>query len=153
MVDSTKKYKGAAATITGATLDGLAVNGWSTLSAELDQSQDASRQFLNIVCDLATPTTTAYTGGIAVYLVPAIDDVNFGKWEYAGATSDSKLNEKYYVGTIPTGELVDAHAGLVLDRVDVPVGKFKIGFRNKTGQILNATGNTAKYRWWGYGTQ
>ena len=131
-------------------LNGDTNDTWSALSSEYDNST-TGYMFMDIEVYLAAPTT-AWSGADSayeVYVVPSVDGTNYPDYVESG-TGDEQENNQYFVGSVTTQGAGTVACRQVIRGVEVPNGKFKIGGRNRTNQTLAATGNTVKWRPWGY---
>jgi hypothetical protein len=91
---------------------------------------------INLAAQAANRSAGAY---IAVYFVPSLDDTTFG-------TITGECIDNYFVGSVSVNSAALAAATLILDRVRVPVGNYKVAIKNGTGQLLAAAGNTVELR-------
>ena len=100
---------------------------------------------------LAAPTT-AWSGADSayeVYVVPSLDGANYPDTVNTG-TGDEQENNQYFVGSVTTQGAGTVACRQVIRGVEIPNGKWKLFGRNRTNQTLAATGNTIKWRPWGY---
>jgi hypothetical protein len=81
---------------------------------------------------------------VLVYLIPSIDDTNYGDWT-GNVTSEEQENESYFVASFTTSGTAAAQR-LTFERVTIPNGSYKWGVRNKSGVTLAASGSTLKWR-------
>ena len=130
-------------------LGAAADNEWSTLSAEFDNSTNGY-MFMDIEVTLASAAFTGADSAFEVYVVPSLDGANYPNTVFDASTiTDQQENNQYFVGSITTSGATEAQRQ-VIRGVEMPNGKFKIGARNRTGDALATTGNTVKWRPWGY---
>lgn len=145
-------YLAEAQTALDTDLNGDANNVWSNLSAEFDNSTNGY-MFMDIEVNLAAPTT-AWSGADSayeIYVVPSLDGATYPDTVFDGtSTGAEQENNQYFVGSVTTQGAGTVACRQVIRGVEVPNGKFKIGGRNVTNQTLAATGNTVKWRPWGY---
>jgi len=128
-------------------LDSLAVNEYSSLSLEIDNTVNLW-QYADIQIDLGS---AAFTGGAAslchLYLVPLVDNTAYPSW-IDNVLTDQFCNENYLIGSPATTSTTTAQT-LVLQKVELSP-KFKVAIRNKTGAAFNITGNTITLNRWGW---
>lgn len=142
-------YLAEAQTALDTDLDGDANDTWSNLSAEFDNSTNGY-MFMDIEVYLGSAAFTGADSAYEIYVVPSVDGASYPAVVFDGsATGDEQENNAYFVGSVTTSGATAAQRG-VIRGVEVPNGKFKIGGRNRTNQTLAATGNTVKWRPWGY---
>lgn len=123
---------------------------WTGLSAEFDNSTNGY-MFMDIEVNLAAPGT-AWSGADSayeIYIVPSVDGTNYPDTTNTG-TADEQENNQYFVGSITTQGAGTVACRQTIRGVEVPVGKWKLFGRNRTNQTLAASGNTIKWRPWGY---
>lgn len=143
-------YLAEAQTALSTDLNSDANDWWSALSGEFDNSTNGY-MFMDIEVNLAVPTT-AWSGADSayeVYVVPSVDGTNYPDYAESVGTEEQE-NNQYFVGSITTQGAGSVAARQVIRGVEVPNGKFKIGGRNRTNSVLGASGNTVKWRPWGY---
>lgn len=133
----------AVAWASGQALASLTDNEFTDLSDEIDNSTNKYR-FADLRMVLASAAFTGTDSGIECYVIPTVDGTNYPTWTGNG-TTDEQENAFFYVGFIPTTGTTAAQAG-VLERVPLPNGKFKFGFRNRGNVTLAASGNTIYWR-------
>lgn len=140
-------YKAAATAVvfTGATqdLDSLADNEWTSLSDEIDNSSNLYA-YADLEVVLGSAAFTGADSELEIFLVPSVDGTNYPDWT-DNVTTEEQENEAHYVGAVRTSGATAAQR-LVLRSVELPNGKYKYGFRNRTGVALAASGNTVKWR-------
>lgn len=76
---------------------------------------------------------------INIWIVPSIDGTNY---VYGSDSLDPPANT--FVAAMPLDATTTARY-IGVTHILCPAGKFKLQFRNDTGQTLAASGNTAKY--------
>lgn len=147
MADATLSgYKIAATALawtSGQSLDSAAIDEWTDLSDEIDNSTD-KYFFADLEIVLGSAAFTGNFSTIEIYLVPSVDGTNFGDWTGNVATEEPE-NKQYFVGSVVTSGSTAAQR-LIKRNIALPNGKYKWAFRNKSGVALAATGNTVKYR-------
>lgn len=145
-------YLAEAQTALDTDLNGDVNDVWTNLSAEFDNSTNGY-MFMDVEVNLAAPTT-AWSGADSayeIYMVPSVDGASYPSVVADGTTAtDEQENSQYFVGSITTQGAGTVACRQVIRGVEVPNGKFKIFGRNRTNQTLAATGNTIKWRPWGY---
>ena len=127
-------------------IDSLTNDEWTSLSDEVDNS---TNKYLFADIELYMPSV-AFTGAdsaMELYIVPSVDGTNYPNWT-DNVTTDEQENNIHFVGSMPTSGTT-ANQRLVLRAVALPPGKFKFAVRNRGGVTLT-TGNTLKYRPYGY---
>lgn len=127
------------------TMDSLAVDEWTNLSDEIDNS---TNKYMLADFELVLGSAAFVDDVISMYIVPSVDGTNYPDWTGNVATAQSK-NEQYFVGSFSIDDTQAQRAAL--RGVALPNGKFKIGIRNNPDVALAASGNTLKYRPYGYG--
>jgi len=143
-------YLAEAQTAVSTDLNGDLNDTWCALSSEYDNST-TGYMFMDIEVYLAAPAS-AWSGADSayeVYVVPSLDGTNYPDYVESG-TAEEQENNQYFVGSVSTQGAGTVACRQVIRGVEVPNGKFKIGGRNRTNQTLAATGNTIKWRPWGY---
>src|SRR5210317_108986 len=143
-------YLAEAQTAVSTDLNGDLNDTWCALSSEYDNST-TGYMFMDIEVYLAAPAS-AWSGADSayeVYVVPSPDGTNYPDYVESG-TAEEQENNQYFVGSVSTQGAGTVACRQVIRGVEVPNGKFKIGGRNRTNQTLAATGNTIKWRPWGY---
>ena len=133
--------RGTAATVLTTELNSLAGSAVSALSAAQDNDTAGTRDlYAQAEIYIAAQGTVRAAGAyVALYLVPELDGTNYG------ATNDECL-DNYFVGSASLDDLVVGARFLIIDRVRLPVGDFKVALKNNTGQTLASSGNTVKLR-------
>ena len=143
-------YLAEAQTALDTDLNADANDTWSNLSAEFDNSTNGY-MFMDIEVYLGAASWSGADSAYEIYVVPSLDGANYPDVIFDGsATGDAQQNNQYFVGSITTIGSTSVAQRQVIRGVEVPNGKFKIGGRNRTNQTLAATGNTIKWRPWGY---
>ena len=130
-----------AATVLTTGLNSLTSGSVSALSAAQDNDTAGTRDlYAQVEIYLAAQGTNRAAGAyVAIYLVPELDGTNYG------ATTDECL-DNYFVGSASLDDGALAARYLIIDRVRLPVGDFKVALKNGTGQTLASSGNTVKLR-------
>ena len=131
-------------------LNGDTNDTWTSLSAEFDNSTNGY-MFMDIEVSLGVPAT-AWSGADSayeVYVVPSVDGASYPDTVNTG-TADAQENNQYFVGSITTKGSTTGTQRQVIRGVEIPNGKWKLFGRNRTNSTLAATGNTIKWRPWGY---
>lgn len=133
--------RGSAVTALTTELNSLANGAVSTASAAQDNDTAGARDlYAQFEIYLAAQGTNRGAGAfVSLYLVPELDGTNYG------ATTDECL-DNYFAGSASLDDAALAARYLVIDRVRLPVGDFKVLLKNNTGQTLAASANTVKYR-------
>ena len=143
-------YKVAAQSIawaSGQDLDTLSDDEWTDLSDEIDNTTD-KYIYADLEIVLGSAAFTGADSVIEAYIVPSIDGTNYPDWT-GNVTTEEQENEQYHVATVKTSGATAAQR--MADRkIELPNGKYKWGFRNKTGVATAASGNTAMWRPWNY---
>ena len=125
------------------TMSTLVDNEWTDLSDEIDNTSSlytmADFEFY-----LASNSYTGSDSVLELYIIPTLDGTNYPNWT-GNVTTDQQHNQQYYVrsGT-STGTTTTQR--IVISRVPLPPGKFKIGVRNRLNVSTPASGNTVKFR-------
>lgn len=117
-------------------LNSLANNA-SVASSAIDNSSARHRFAL---CELVVTYGTNPTAGSScgLYVLPSVDGTNYPDFT-SGSEPDNAL-----VALFPL--LVNTSAQrIVIPRIVVPPGLFKLGLKNGAGQTMAASGNTLKY--------
>ncbi|NIR92465.1 MAG: hypothetical protein GWO08_01950, partial [Gammaproteobacteria bacterium] len=87
---------------------------------------------------------------VELYIVPSVDGTNYPDWT-GNVTTDEQENAQYFVGA---GTIRDedgsATARAAVRGIEIPPGKYKVGVRNRANVAFAASGNTVKWRPWGY---
>ena len=137
--------EGTIATVLTTELNSLADAGISSASSAESNDAAAERHlFANFEIYIAAQGTNRTAGAsISLYVIPEVDDTNYG------ATTDECLNN-YYAGSVSVDDAALAARYLILEDVKLPPSDFKVVLKNDTGQALAASGNTVKYRTFGY---
>lgn len=139
-------YLVAAQTIawtSGQDLDSLTDNEWTDLSDAIDNTSNLYTM-ADIEIVLGSAAFTGSDSVLEIYIVPSVDGTNYPDWT-GNVTTDEQENNQYFVGAVTTSGATAAQR-LAEEKIPLPPGKFKFGFRNKTNVTLAASGNTAKYR-------
>jgi hypothetical protein len=143
-------YLAEAQTALSSDLDGDTNDTYSALSSEFDNSTNGY-MFMDIEVYLASADFTTPGGAdmaVEIYVVPSVDGTTFPNYQASGTTT-SQENNQYFVGSV-TVEDVNGAVRASLRGVEIPNGKWKLGVRNVTNRTLAASGNTIKWRPWGY---
>ena len=141
MVDSVQGYKDEVQEVLTTDLNGLPDNAFSAVSTAISGWNEVLCT-LEAVLDSINLDQGAST--LAFYFIPSIDGTNYPNWETG--TDDSPSNEQYYAGSITFIEgVAQAHRQL-RDRLNPPLGNFKVAVRNLCGEDLPATGNVLRIR-------
>jgi hypothetical protein len=133
-----------ATVLSGATIDGKTSGSYSDLSTAIDNTTAITTRFLfaQVEVYLNTQASARSAGAyVAIYFVPEVDGTNYP--DAGGATAE--CSDNYFVGSLAIDATTTARR-LVIDRVRVPVGNFKVMIKNGTGQTFAATLNTVKIR-------
>lgn len=131
--------RSTAAVVLTTELNGITNGSVSTLSATQDNST-LRLPLAQVEINLAAQATNRAAGAyVALYFVPEFDGTNFG-------TTTGECMDNYFVGYASVNSASLAATTMILDRVRVPVGNFKVALRNGTGQAFAATGNTVEIR-------
>jgi hypothetical protein len=127
----------------GQSLASLTSTEYTILSDEVDNSTNKyPRCDVEIV--LASAAFTGAGSGMEVYIIPSVDGTNYPTWTGDG-TADEQENNGFIVGFATTTGTTAAQR-MVIRNIDLPQGKYKWGFRNRTGVNLAASGNSATFR-------
>lgn len=155
MVDAVLSgYKAAAQSVVFSgtqQINSLLDNEWTNLSDEIDNSlnkymmADLELVLGSVIFPVATDNL------IEIYLVPSVDDTNYPLW-VGDVTTDAQENNIHFVGSVTCSDATEAQR-LTLRSVALVPGKFKFGIRSRAGVTLAASGNTLKWRPWGYSSQ
>lgn len=152
MADTTLSgYKVAAQTVTFAgtqTLASLTDGEWTNLSNAIDNSTNKYMMAdLELVLgSVAFPA--AVDNLVSFYLVPSVDGTNYPNW-VGNVTTEVQENNIHFIGSVVCSDATEAQR-LVLRAVSLPPGLYKYGVRNTAGVSFAASGNTLKWRPWGY---
>ena len=142
-------YHAAETTVLSTELNSLASETWAALSSEQDVTANGYL-FMDIEVVTGNPSTGWTAGGNSeLYVVPTLDGTNYPTFVVSG-TNDEPENNPYFVGSTPNQGSGTTGYRSVKRGVEVPAGKFKVGFRNKNGDALASSGNTVKIRYWSY---
>jgi hypothetical protein len=133
--------RSAAVTVLTTELNGITNGSTSTLSATQDNTTAGLRfPLAQVEINLAAQATNRAAGAyVAVYFIPELDGTNFG-------TTTGECLDNYFVGSASVNSAALTAATMILDRVRVPVGNYKVAIKNGTGQALAASGNTVELR-------
>ncbi len=133
--------RSTAVTVLTTELNGLTNGSVSTLSATQDNTTAGLRfPLAQVEINLAAQATNRAIGAyVAVYFIPELDGTNFG-------TTTGECLDNYFVGSAAVNSAALTAATMILDRVRVPVGNYKVALKNVTGQAFAATGNTVELR-------
>ena len=141
-------YLAEAQTALDTDLNSDANDTWSNLSAEFDNSTNGY-MFMDIEVYLGSAAWSGADSAYEIYVVPSLDGANYPDVA-VDTTADSQINNQYFVGSITTFGSGTSTARAVIRGVEIPNGKWKLQGRNRTNQTLASTGNTIKWRPWGY---
>lgn len=133
--------RGTAATVLTTELNSLTNGSVCSLSSSQDNDTAGTRDlYAQAEIYIAAQGTNRGAGAhVALYLVPESDGTNYG------ATTDECL-DNYFAGSASLDDAALAARYLIIDRVRLPVGDFKVALKNNTGQTLASSGNTVKLR-------
>lgn len=133
--------RSSAATVLTTELNSLASGSLCTLSSAQDNDTAGTRDLYGQVeIYIAAQGSNRAAGAyLALYLVPELDGTNYGN------TTD-ECAENYFAGAVSVDDAALAARYLIIDRVRLPVGDYKVGLKNGTGQSLASSGNTVKIR-------
>jgi len=133
--------RATAATVLTTELNSLTSGSVCTLSSAQDNDTAGTRDlYVQVEIYLAAQGTNRAAGAyVAIYLIPELDGTNFGN-----ATDECLDN--YFVGSASLDDAALAARYLIIDRVRLPVGDFKVALKNGTGQTLASSNNTVKLR-------
>lgn len=116
-------------------------NGSSTAASSAIDNSSVLDVWADLELNLGTFGSTPSAGAyIEVYLIPSVDGTN-----YADGSASVAPAAELFVGAFSVRAATAAQR-LALRGVSFPPGLFKLLCINKTGQALNASGNTLKYR-------
>lgn len=117
-------------------------DGGNKLGAKVDNVADAENDmFISLELTVATQASARDSGGfVAVYLLPSIDNTNFGYGDDSTDPPSSTLLWTFELDAAVTARIVTV-GGLQIDPLD-----FKLLVINETGQVFAGSGNTLKYR-------
>lgn len=139
-------YKATASTIawtSGQDLNSLSDDEWTDLSDEIDNSTNLYA-LVDLEINLASAAFTGSDSMLEAYLVPTVDGTNYPNWT-GNVTSEEQENRQYFVGAVTTSGATEAQL-MVLRDIPLPNGKYKWGFRNRTGVATAASSNSADWR-------
>ena len=139
-------YLAAEAAITwasGQTLASLTNDEWTDLSDEIDNST-TKYMYADLDMVLASAAFTGADSAIECYIIPSVDGTTYPTWA-GNVTTDRQENLGLFVGVIRLTGTTAAQAGILSD-VELPNGKFKFGFRNRSNVTLAASGNSIGWR-------
>ena len=131
--------RASAATVLTTELNSLANAAICSLSAAQDTAGTRDLYAQAEIYIAAQGSNRAAGAHVALYLVPELDGTNYG------ATTDECL-DNYFAGSASLDDGALAARYLIIDRVRLPVGDFKVALKNNTGQTLASSGNTVKLR-------
>lgn len=143
-------YLAEAQTALDTDLNSDADGQYTALSGEYDNST-TGYMFMDVEINLASADFTTPGGtdmAYEIYVVPSLDGTNYPNTDNT-ATTTQQENNQYFVGST-TLESVNGAVRMVLTGVEVPAGKWKMFGRNMSNRTLAASGNTIKWRPWGY---
>ena len=126
----------------GQGINSLTDNEWTDLSDEIDNSTN-KYMFADLFLELESAAFTGTDSQIEAYLVRSVDGTLYPEWAGNG-TTDEQENTQYFRGSCTTNGTT-ATQDLVIEDIRLPPGKYKWGFRNKSGVTLNAS-NTIEWR-------
>ena len=130
-----------------ATLGVLANDGWTSLSAEFDNSTNGY-MFMDVEVYLESITPTGADAAIEIYVVPSLDGVNYPNTTNTGA-ADEQENNQYFIGSVTLSLDAEAQRNTIRG-IEMPTGKWKMFARNRSNVTLDSAGGTIKWRPWGY---
>lgn len=140
-------YLAEAQTVLSTELDSLAVDTWSAVSSEVDNSTN-NYMFMDIEVDLASITPTGTDAALEIYIVPSVDGTQYPSTSNSGTAAEQE-NTQYFVGSVTLS--LDAEVQIhMLRGIEVPTGKWKMFVRNKSNVQLATSGSTVKWRPWAY---
>ena len=125
------------------TLDSLADNEWTNLSDEIDNTTNLYT-LVDFEFVLGSAAFTGTDSALELYIVPTLDGTNYPDWT-GNVTTDQQQNNQYYQRSIITTGTTAAQR-IVISRVMIPPGKFKVGLRSRLNVTTAGSGNTVKYR-------
>jgi hypothetical protein len=133
--------RSTAVTVLSTELNSITNGSISTLSASQDNTTAGTRYpIAQVEIYIAAQGTNRAAGAyVSLYFIPELDGTNYGN------TTDECL-DNYFVGSASMDDAALAARYLILDRVRVPVGNYKVALKNGTGQSLATSGNTVKLR-------
>ena len=141
MVDSVQGYKDEVQEILTTQLDGLADNEFSDASSAISGWNE-------VLCTLEMVLDSVLLdqgkSSVAFYFLPSIDGTNFPDWETG--IDDSPSNEQYYAGSITFVEAVTQAHRQLRDKLNPPLGNFKVAVRNLCGEALPTDSNVLRIR-------
>ncbi len=122
-------------------LSSLATAGTATSSA-IDNDTATTQRWTNAMVEIviAAQTTARDSGAnVALYIVPTTDGTTYG---------DTASLANYFAGSFQLDATTTART--ITGKVALPPTDYKVVFENNTGQTLNATGNSVKFREYGF---
>lgn len=128
----------------GQSLNSLSDDEYTDLSDEIDNS---TNKYLSVDL-LITLASAAFTGTdsiLEIFLVRSVDGTTYPNWT-GNVTTDEQENDQYLVGAVKTSGATEANTINTVQPILLPPGKYKWGFRNRTGVSTAASGNTAEWR-------
>ena len=140
-------YKAAAVSALTTELNTLANDGWSALSAAIDNSANLYLK-VDFELDLASITPTGLDAAVELYLVPSVDGTQYPSVSFTGSAEEQE-NQQYYVGIFMLSLSTEVHIHTLRD-IELPPGLWKVGVRNRANVAFAASGNTVKWRPWQY---
>jgi hypothetical protein len=127
----------------GQSLNSLTDGEWTDLSDEIDNTTDLY-VMADVRIDLASAAFTGTDSILEAYVVPTIDGTTYPTWT-GNVTTDQQENNKFFVDSATTTGTTAAQ-DMAIQRIVIPPGKYKVGFRNNAGVSLAASGNNAYLR-------
>lgn len=113
----------------------------SVVGAKIDNVADGENEmFIALELVIAEQGGARDGGGVDVYLIPSLDDTNFGYGDAAGLVDPGNLLCTFDLDAAVTARRV------IRANLPIPPLDFKLQPFNRTGQAFAATGNTLSYR-------
>lgn len=136
--------RGTITTVLSTELNSLATaTACSASSAQSNEGSGERDILAQFEIYIATQGTNRSAGAsIALYIIPEVDGTNYA------ATTDECLNN-YLAGSVSVDDGATAARYLVMD-AKLPPSDWKAILVNSTGQAFASSGNTVKYRTYGY---
>jgi hypothetical protein len=126
-------------------LNSLADGSACTASSAFDNDTATTARFTNAMVEIyiATQGTNRAVGAsVSLYVIPTTDGTSYGD-------ATAECLENYRVGTYSLDDTATA-ARYITGRIQLPPVDYKVVLKNDTGQALAASGNTVKFREFGY---
>ena len=104
----------------------------------------------------AQGTNRSASSHIELYIIPEVDDTNYGDTTDECLDNYLVVNPGLNAGASPVAYTWKVDDGalaaryLVITDVRIPPGDFKVAIKQTTGQTFAASGNTLKYRMYSY---